>query len=82
MALIILGLVLYLTGCAAWAKRLRDKNATLKTRQLHGLTSVVIAMAMPVLVGGSGFSYVLGAIFGVLGYLTIVYRPKWIVGKR
>ncbi len=78
----VLGLALYLIACAALAKRLRDQNATFRTRQLRCLATGVVAVAIPVVFGGNVLSYVFGAICGTLGYLTVVYRPKWIVGNR
>jgi hypothetical protein len=78
----IFGLALYLIACARWAKHLEKKGATLGRRQAHGVLSVVLVMAMPFLFGGDSFSYAWSAICAGFGYLTIVYRPKWIVGNR
>ena len=77
-----IGLALYLIACAQWGKHLQDKNATLKKKQLHGLIAAAVEMVMCVVVGANIYVLSFGVVCAVLGYVTIVYRPKWIVGKR
>jgi len=82
MFLVIVGLALYLIACAGWAKRLQSNGATIRIRQVWGLLAVVLVMAVPFLARGNFLNYAWSAIVACLGYVTIVYRPKWIVGNR
>lgn len=86
----VLSLALYLISLAQWGRNLREKRATIKRRRLYGLG----AAFLPVVFGLSSVmrfetkptdaaAFTLGwsLLVGLLGYLTVVHCPEWIVGK-
>lgn len=92
MAVSILGLALYLMALASWAKQLRAKNTPLPKRRVAGIAAaflpllwyayliyeahgnVVVWLAITLLVWS--------VCVAILGYITVVHAPKWIVGNR
>lgn len=76
----VLWLAFYLVGCASWGRRLQSRNATLRQRRIRGL--IVAAAWLVLYLGGNTFQYAMGAVGGVLGYVTIVHIPRWIVGDE
>jgi len=83
MALFVLMLALYVSGLAKWGKSLQAKGVPLRKRRIYGLVVVALTLFMPLLRGGYGGSVFLFAVFcawAVLGYITLVHTPRWIVG--
>ena len=79
----IFSLALYLIGCAGWAKRLITSETLLRKRQLHGAIIGSLPLVMAVVFHPANiYVYAWSLIVGILGYITVVYRPKWIVGNR
>ena len=83
MLLIVISVLGYLFLCAKVGKYLRDKNASMSIKRVCGLVALLINVAPIMFVGIHGyFLAAFGMACGVLGYVTVVYRPKWIVGNR
>jgi hypothetical protein len=80
---------MYLIGCAADGSWIA--NQPLEKRKVHGMVAGILPLffvlcvvvfsdrsnALTCLVEA-----VVASVMGVLGYLTVVYRPKWIVGSK
>jgi hypothetical protein len=88
MAMAIFGVVFYLIALAKWAKSLQEKNVPLGRRRIYGVIAAIPMLVVPLLYIGSASATVSAILFAwcaawaSLGYVTIVYRPKWIVGNR
>lgn len=87
MAIAVLGLAFYLMALGKWGKSLKEKNSPLSRRRLYGLLATLPSIAAPFYYGypdyTSGvflFMAVWCGIVAVLGFITVVYAPKWIVG--
>jgi predicted alpha/beta hydrolase len=83
----VLGLALYLMGLGKWGKSLKAKNAPLGRRRLYGVLAAFPSLAAPFYYGygayNSGvfiFMLVWSTVVAILGFITVVYAPKWIVG--
>jgi hypothetical protein len=70
-----------------WGKSLKAKNTPIGRKRLYGLLAVLPSIAAPFYYGygayTSGlflFMLVWCGIVAVLGFITVVYAPKWIVG--
>ncbi|MGB7024045.1 MAG: hypothetical protein WBD73_09625 [Candidatus Acidiferrales bacterium] len=88
MAMVVLGLALYLMALARWGKSLKERNATLKRRRIYGFVGAAPPLLAPFVFGigtlGSWENLFLCtwyAACAVLDYATVVYAPQWIVGK-
>ena len=81
MFLIVVSLVIYLIGCAKLSKMLENRGATPTTKQICGLIVYAVAV-LPLAVFGGHDSYLIGVVMGALGYVTVAFRPRWIVGNR
>ena len=86
---VIMGLVMYLIGCAADGSRIA--NQPLEKRKIHGVIAGVLPLFFVLCVvvfsdrsNAATFLVVavVASIAGVFGYLTVIYRPKWIVGSK
>jgi N6-adenosine-specific RNA methylase IME4 len=82
-----LGLIVYLIGLAKWARHLQEKNATIRRKQIYGVIAAVPMLAVPFYSwSDSGTENAIVSVWcfacAILGYVTVVYRPKWIVGNR
>lgn len=82
MAIAILGLALWLIALAKWGRSLQAKNATLRRKRIYGVVLATPMLLMPLLFGGGAFLFVWCAACAVLGYVTVVHAPRWIVGSR
>jgi hypothetical protein len=87
MAMAIFGLAFYLIALAKWAKNLQEKNVPLGRRRIYGVIAALPMLVVPLFIGNA--SPTVTAIFfawcvawAILGYVTVVHRPKWIVGNR
>jgi hypothetical protein len=83
MLIIIVLVLVYLFVCARVGKFLQDKSASMLTKQICGL--VAFAFCTFPLIFVSVHNYVLiysRVLCGAVGWLAIVYRPKWIIGSR
>ena len=87
MALMALGLALYLMALGKWGKNLKAKNSPLGRRRLYGFLAALPSIAAPFYYGygdyTSGlflFMLVWCVIVAILGFITVAYAPKWIVG--
>ncbi|MGC1618036.1 MAG: hypothetical protein WA765_06055 [Candidatus Acidiferrum sp.] len=87
MAISVLGLAFYLMALGSWGKSLSAKNAPLNRRRLYGVLAAIPSIVAPLYYGygdyTSGlFIFMLAwcGIVAVLGFITVVYAPKWIVG--
>jgi hypothetical protein len=81
MAIAVLGLALYLWGLAREGKKLRAQNATMGRRRMWGLTVSVPLVLLPLIYPDHRLFMVAAlAPFAILGYITVVYTPRWIVG--
>jgi hypothetical protein len=85
----IMGLVMYLIGCAADGSRMAYQP--LEKRNIHGVIAGILPLFFVLCVvvfsersNAATFlvEAVVASVMGVLGYLTVVYRPKWIVGSK
>ena len=83
MFLIVVSLFCYLFLCAKVGKHLQEKSASMRIRHLCGLFAFALDTVPLIFLNvHSDMVIAYGVLCGVLGYLTIVYRPKWIVGNR
>lgn len=86
MAQALLGLAFYLAALAWLGKRLRAKNTPLGRRRLYGVIAAAFPLALPLIDRSNSFdiSFVIlfawQAVVAALGFITVVYAPKWIVG--
>ncbi len=87
MVMLFLGLAFYLFWLGKWGKSLKAKNTPLGRKRLYGLLAALPYIVAPFYYGygayASGFFLfllVLYSVVAVLGFITVVYAPKWIVG--
>lgn len=92
MALTLIGLALYLWLLGKWGKYLKARGTPLRRKRLYGALAAIPMLALSFYYGYndySGEAYGIGAfVFTlvwnaavvILGFITVVYAPKWIVG--
>jgi hypothetical protein len=81
MAIAVLGLALYLWALARQGKTLQAQNATMRRRCVRGLLVSVPLVLLPLMYPDHRlFMFAALAPFAILGYITVVYTPRWIVG--
>lgn len=87
MAMAVLGLALYLLALGKWGKSLRAKNTSLGRRRLYGIIAAVPWLVAPFYYeygdyGSGTFMFMLAwcTVVAILGFITVAYAPKWIVG--
>jgi hypothetical protein len=81
MLMIVISVLVYLFVCAGVGRYFRDKNTPMPTRYVCGITALLLNV-VPTMFVRSYALMVLGVACGALGYVTIVYHPRWIVGNR
>ena len=86
----VLSLALYLIGLAQWGRNLREKRATIQRRRVYGLAAAFLPVVFGVIsvmrvetkpTDAVAFTLGWSILVGVLGYLTVVHCPEWLVGK-
>lgn len=85
----ILGLALYLIAAARWSAWLREKAVSKQRLKVYGFLVAAVPLGAGAYslfdnqssVDWKAFSLAFEAVIAVLGYVTVVYSPKWIVGK-
>lgn len=83
MLMIVISVLVYLFVCARVGRYLRDKNVPMRTRYVCGVIALLINVAPTMLLNIHSYALVaFGVACGALGYVTIVYHPRWIVGNR
>jgi len=81
MAIAVLGLALYLWALAREGKKLRAQNATIGRRRMWGLLVSVPMVLLPLMYPDHRLlMFAALAPFAILGYITVVYTPHWILG--
>jgi hypothetical protein len=87
MAIAVLGLALYLMALGKWGKSLKAKNTSLGRRRLYGIVAALPSLVAPFYYGygayGSDifmFMFTWCTVVAILGFITVAYAPKWIVG--
>lgn len=88
MAMVVLGLALYLWLLGKWGKYLKTKNTPLGRRRLYGILGALPQIVSPFYYGygdyASGpfmFMLVYCFVVAILGFITVAYAPAWIVGR-
>jgi hypothetical protein len=81
MLMIVVSVLVYLFVCARVGRYFRDKNAPMRTRYICGVVALLLNV-VPTMFVRSYALMVFGVACGALGYVTIVYHPRWIVGSR
>lgn len=81
MLMIVISVLVYLFVCARVGRYLRDKNVPMRTRYICGVIALLLNV-VPTMLVRSYALMVFGVACGALGYVTIVYHPRWIVGNR
>lgn len=83
MFMLVISVLGYLFLCAKVGKFFQDKNVVMWKRQACGAIAIAInVLPVIILYPRNYVLMVFGVACGMLGYVTIVYRPKWIVGNR
>ncbi|SRR5260370_19515553 len=87
MAMAVFGLALYLMALGKWGKSLKAKNTPLGRKRLYGFVAAIPSLVSPFYYGygayNSGmFMFMLAwcTVVAILGFITVAYAPKWIVG--
>jgi hypothetical protein len=80
MLMIVVSVLVYLFVCARVGRYFRDKNAPMRTKHICGVVALLLNV-VPTMFVRSYALMVFGVACGALGYVTIVYHPRWIVGN-
>jgi hypothetical protein len=92
MALTLLSLAFYLWALGKWGKYLKGKDTPLGRKRLYGALSAIPMLVASIYYGYDAFnsgSFDIGAFVFMLvwnaaavtlGFIAVVYAPKWIVG--
>lgn len=81
MLMIVVSVLIYLFVCARVGRYFRDKNVSMNIRYFCGVIALLLNV-VPTIFVRSYALMVFGVACGALGYATIVYHPRWIVGNR
>ena len=77
----LMWIAFYLIGCAGTGKWLANKPA--KTRKIvAGTESAVMLLIVAAMADFNPLVISVAGIIAYLGFVTIVARPKWIVGEK
>ena len=80
MFIAVIESIVYLFACAKVGKYLQSRGTV--TKQIGGLAAYAVAVLPPAVFRLGLSSYIIAMAIGALGYVTVVFQPKWIVGNR